>query len=193
MPRRRIAPRPFAGIGNGYVWPARPRRRLRGLGSTSAGAPPGVNPSWSWLFGSPAPQPAGYTGVQVTDPSVIASLQQTAQNNGIDPASVTQMIAQGLDAVQIAQAVTYSGAGPQSALQQNQFNTALAQTTYAGPNPEDPNFAAEWAAYTGGGAPPAAVNTSLPDNSGGPSWWSQYWPFVAGAGVLAFIAWDVRR
>lgn len=135
-----------------------------------------------------------FIGIQVTDPTVIASLQAAAQANGIDPATVTQMINQGLDAVQIAQAVSYSGGGPQSAMTQNEMANELALVTSApgAPAPFDPNFAQDWANYVGGsgGTPPSATLVYSPNGGDGSDNSSTDWWLVGaliGAGILIFL------
>jgi hypothetical protein len=109
--------------------------------------------------------------IQVTDPSVIAMLKQTAISNNIDPSLVDQAIANGDDAVQIQLAMSRAPNGPAQLLAQTQTTDELVDQNQILQNQ-----------ITGTDTSTPYSVAPIPSSSGIPSW--VWW---AGGGLLAVI------
>lgn len=113
------------------------------------------------------------TPILVTDPTIVAMLKGAAQNNGISPGTVDQLIAQGNDAVQIALAVTRAPFGPAQLASQTEATNALVDQNQKllnqvmGISPVD---------STSGVPAPSLMD-----------WISANWPWLAIGGVGALI------
>jgi hypothetical protein len=120
--------------------------------------------------------------IQVTDPSVIAMLQQTATSNGYDPAYVTQLINNGADAVQIQLALSNAPNGPQQALavqqgiQETTDDTQIAQQALVNQSADPFNTYATAAAQAAN-----SLTANLPTLPSIPTW---VWWAAGGVGTL---------
>jgi hypothetical protein len=120
--------------------------------------------------------------IQVTDPSVISMLQQTATSNGYDPSYVTQLINNGADAVQIQLALSNAPNGPaqllatQQGIQQTTDDTQIAQQALVNQSEDPFNTYATVAAQAAN-----SLTANLPTLPSIPTW---VWWAAAGVGGL---------